>query len=72
MPTKRPWKSWLTKRVGRHTNGLDEALAHAIRDGSRYYTLDYVPTNKEMNGRYRRINVKLTHRHYKTCLPARL
>ncbi len=48
-----------------NANGLDEALAQAIRDGSRFYTLDYIPTNKEMNGKYRHIHVKLTHGHYK-------
>lgn len=48
-----------------NTNGLDEALAQAIRDGSRFYTLDYIPTNKEMNGKYRHIHVKLTNGHYK-------
>lgn len=48
-----------------NSNGLDEALAQAIHDGSRYYTLDYTPTNKVMNGKYRRIHVKLTHGHYK-------
>jgi VWFA-related protein len=48
-----------------NSNGLDEALAQAVRDGSRYYTLDYTPTNKVMNGKYRRIHVKLTHGHYK-------
>jgi VWFA-related protein len=48
-----------------NANGLDEALAQAISDGSRYYTLDYIPTNKEMNGKYRHIHVKLTHGHYK-------
>jgi VWFA-related protein len=48
-----------------NANGLDEALARAVRDGSRFYTLDYVPTNKEMNGKYRHIRVTLTHGHYK-------
>ena len=48
-----------------NTNGLDEALAQAIHDGSRYYTLDYTPTNKEMNGKYRRIHVTLKHGHFK-------
>jgi VWFA-related protein len=48
-----------------NANGLDEALAQAIHDGSRYYTLDYIPTNKQMNGKYRHIHVKLTHGHYK-------
>jgi hypothetical protein len=48
-----------------NANGLDEALAQAISDGSRFYTLDYIPTNKEMNGKYRHIHVKLTRGHYK-------
>jgi VWFA-related protein len=48
-----------------NANGPDEALGQAIRDGSRFYTLDYIPTNKEMNGKYRHIHVKLAHGHYK-------
>lgn len=48
-----------------NTNGLDEALAQAISDGSRYYTLDYAPTNKSMDGKYRHIHVKLAQGHYK-------
>jgi len=48
-----------------NANGLDESLAKAISDGSRFYTLDYIPTNNEMNGKYRHIHVKLTHGHYK-------
>ena len=48
-----------------NANGLDEALAQAVQDGTRYYTLDYIPSNKEMNGKYRHIHVKLTHGHYK-------
>jgi VWFA-related protein len=47
-----------------NTNGLDEALAQAISDGSRYYTLDYTPTNNVMDGKYRHIHVKLTHGHH--------
>jgi VWFA-related protein len=48
-----------------NTNGLDEALARAIHDGARYYTLDYTPTNRTMDGGYRHIQVKLTHGHHK-------
>ena len=47
-----------------NTNGFEEALASAIRNGARYYTLSYTPTNKNMDGRYRHIQVKLTHAHY--------
>ena len=48
-----------------NTNGFDGALEQAIHDGKRYYTLGYVPTNKEMDGKYRRIQVKLTKGHSK-------
>ena len=47
-----------------NTNGLDEALAQAIHDGAGYYTLDYVPTNQNMDGSYRQIGVKLNQGHY--------
>ncbi len=47
-----------------NTNGLNEALAQAIRDGSRYYTLAYVPPSENKDGKYRRIRVKLAHGHY--------
>lgn len=46
-------------------NGLDDALSTAIYNGARYYTLDYTPPNQNMDGRYRQIEVKLTHGKYK-------
>jgi VWFA-related protein len=42
------------------TNGLKDALARAIDYGSHYYTLTYLPTDKKMDGKYRRIVVKLS------------
>jgi hypothetical protein len=42
------------------TNGLNDALARAVNYGSHYYTLAYTPTDKKMDGRYRRIQVKLS------------
>lgn len=48
-----------------NTNGLNDALASAVRDGSHYYTLTYTPTNKTMDGRYRHIQVKLKQGKYK-------
>ena len=42
-----------------NTNGLEDALAQAIRNGSRYYTLAYAPANTTMDGKFRRIQVKL-------------
>jgi VWFA-related protein len=41
------------------TNGLKEAVEKAIDAGSNYYTLAYVPANRDWNGGYRKIQVKL-------------
>jgi VWFA-related protein len=41
------------------TNGLKEAVQQAINDGSNYYTLAYVPTNRKWDCRYRSVRVKL-------------
>lgn len=46
-------------------NGLSEAVAQAINDGSHYYTLAYTPANKETDGKFRRIQVKLTKGNFK-------
>jgi VWFA-related protein len=48
-----------------NTNDLNAAIQRAIDDGSHYYTLVYSPTNKKMDGKYRRIEVKLTAGKYK-------
>jgi len=43
------------------SNGLQEAMADAIDDGSNYYTLAYVPANENFNGAQRNIQVHLAH-----------
>ena len=48
-----------------NTNDLNAAMQRAINDGSHYYTLGYSPTNKKMDGKYRRIEVKLNEGRYK-------
>ncbi len=48
-----------------NTNGLNDALARVMRNGSRYYTLSYTPTDKRMDGGYRRIEIKLRDAKYK-------
>jgi VWFA-related protein len=48
-----------------NTNGLDAAMAKAIDEGSHYYSLAYAPTNAKTDGKYRRIEVKLSNRDYK-------
>jgi VWFA-related protein len=42
-----------------NTNSLGAALNHAIHNGEHYYTLVYTPTNKDQNGQFRRIQIKL-------------
>jgi len=39
------------------TNGLKDAVARAITDGSHYYTVGYVPALKEYDGAFRHIKV---------------
>ena len=45
------------------TNDLDKALASAIENGSSYYTLAYAPKNAALDGRYRKIQVRLDDDH---------
>jgi VWFA-related protein len=48
-----------------NTNDLSNAMTQAINNGSHYYTLTYTPTNLKMDGKYRRIELKLTNGNYK-------
>jgi VWFA-related protein len=41
-----------------NTNGLSEAMAKAVDYGSHFYTLTYTPTNTNMDGKYRHIEIK--------------
>jgi VWFA-related protein len=47
------------------TNDLSGALAHAIADGSHYYTISYAPTEKTPDGKFRRIEIRGPDRKYK-------
>lgn len=42
-----------------NTNGLNDALTRVVNNGTRYYSLAYTPSNPTMDGKYRRIQVKL-------------
>ena len=44
-----------------NTNGLKEAIGKAVEAGSNYYTVAYTPTNRDWNGNFRKIQVKLDH-----------
>jgi VWFA-related protein len=48
-----------------NNNDLAAATARAINNGAHYYTIVYTPTDKQMDGQYRRIEVKLTEGKYK-------
>jgi len=47
-----------------NTNGLKDAFAKAVEEGSDYYTLTYDPGNKKFDGRMRKIRVELGRRGY--------
>lgn len=40
-------------------NDLDNAVRDGVSDGSTYYLLGYYPENKEWNGRFRKLQVKV-------------
>jgi VWFA-related protein len=42
-----------------NTNGFNDVLDHVIKSGTHYYTLSYSPTNRKMNGEFRKIEVKV-------------
>jgi VWFA-related protein len=48
-----------------NTNDLDAAMSRALNDGAHYYSIVYTPTNKKLDGKYRRIEVKIADNHLK-------
>jgi VWFA-related protein len=47
------------------TNDMNKALSRAIQNGSHYYTLSYTPSNKNFDGKFRRIEVKAAGNQYR-------
>jgi VWFA-related protein len=47
------------------TNNLNKAMAHAMQNGAHYYTLVYTPANKQLDGKFRHIDVKIAQGKYK-------
>lgn len=41
-------------------NDVDKAIGRSIEDGSTYYTLAYYPDDKDWNGKFRKIQVKVS------------
>jgi hypothetical protein len=44
-----------------NSHGLSDALARVVRNGTHYYSLAYAPTDAHMDGKFRRIQLKLLH-----------
>jgi VWFA-related protein len=47
-----------------NTNGLTQAVAAAVEDGSTYYTLTYAPANLKFDGRLRHVHIDLLKQGY--------
>jgi VWFA-related protein len=47
------------------SNGLGNALLRVINNGARYYTISYATTNPKMDGKFRRVEVKVTEGKFK-------
>lgn len=48
-----------------NNNDLAAATSHAVDDGAHYYTLTYAPSNKKLDGSYRKIEIKAVDKHWK-------
>jgi VWFA-related protein len=46
-----------------NTNAVGEAVVKSIANGANYYTIGYVPANKNYNGAYRKIDVQMPESH---------
>ncbi len=42
-----------------NTNGIKEAISEVMETGANYYTISYYPTNKNWDGRYRKLKLEL-------------
>jgi hypothetical protein len=47
-------------------NDIDHAIALSVAEGSTYYTLAYYPEDKEMNGKFRKIEVAVDRKGVQT------
>ncbi len=55
-----------------NTNGLAQAVATAISEGSNFYTLTYSPSDPSANGKFRKIKSSSAQKGLQSRLPARL
>ncbi len=47
-----------------NTNGIKDAIAEVVDTGSNYYTVSYTPTNRDWDGSFRHIKVRLNGAQY--------
>jgi VWFA-related protein len=47
-----------------NTNGIKQAIGEAVAEGNHYYTLAYVPTNRNYDNTVRHVSVKVTPGNY--------
>jgi VWFA-related protein len=47
-----------------NTNGLKEAVAHAVENGSSYYTIGFLPAAKEFTGQFCKVQIRLDKGNY--------
>jgi VWFA-related protein len=47
-----------------NSNAIEDAIATAVEQGSNYYTLSYTPTNRNYDGKFRKIKVALAAKGY--------
>lgn len=47
------------------TNGLKEAVADAVENGSNYYTVGYIPANLKLDGQFHKLQVRVDGANYK-------
>jgi VWFA-related protein len=59
----------IAEQTGGHayvnTNGLVEAMANAIENGSSYYTIGYVPSQGKPDGQFHKIQLRVENGEYK-------
>lgn len=48
-----------------NTNGLQEAVASAVENGSSYYTISFVPGGTQFDGEFRKIQLRVDNADYK-------
>lgn len=53
-----------------NTNGLKEAVASAVADGSSYYTLGFVPPAKSLDGQFHKLQVRTDNGAFKLAYRA--